>query len=249
VIKYFATFLFIFSSSLFAQESFNRNFYLDGGIAIGNPSGEFRKNVPNLSGGLGFDILFHPTENILGYGAHIGFLQYGSVSDSRPWSNSIPDVTLDVERSNTMAHVQFLTRVMPFKKSFSPYLDLFAGFTSMTTTTEVRSRMHVENNNDNKIASTENSSDWAFSYGGGVGFKFLLMNLEGESIDYMTGNITPTSNPLYFDFNYKYYLSREAKYLRPEDVVVDTQTGKVTMDFQKSRTDMSVFQIGVSMNF
>lgn len=99
----------IFTSALFGQT-------IGGSVMLGLPQGEFKEEIDRL--GYGFNVQgtlweMGPTQPFT-IGANIGYLIYGEESESRPLSVYIPDVNVDVNRTNSIANFHLMFQVSPF---------------------------------------------------------------------------------------------------------------------------------------
>lgn len=203
-----------------------------GSIMIGSPQGEFRNNVDRLGYGLQFQgTLWSPSkERPFTIGVNLGYMVYGEVTDHRPWPG-FPEVTLEVNRMNSLANLHLLLQISPFTGTVRPYIDGLVGGAYIFTTSEVRSE-----NSDEQIAQSTNYDDFNFSYGGGLGLLLLI------SQD--LGDVTS----LYLDLKARYMYGTEARYLTEEDIEVLSLT-EVRYRPRESKTDLLTFHIGVIAYF
>ncbi len=205
-----------------------------GGLMLGFPQNEFKENIDRLGFGVSGQVLFfNPTEGLpFGFGLDVGYLNYGNESRREPFSLTIPDVVVDVDRSNNLVNFHLLFQIAPPSGSFRPYLELLFGGSYLFTETSINSRGNEE------VASNTNFDDFAWSYGIGGG---LLINL--YTPDQPEGNFTS----LFLDLKARYLLGSEAEYLKEGSVTIEN--GKVYYDVSKSKTDLLITQIGVMAYF
>ncbi len=203
-----------------------------GSIMLGSPQGEFRNNVDRLGYGLQFQgTLWSPSkERPFTIGVNLGYMVYGEVTDHRPWPG-FPEVTLEVNRTNSLANLHLLLQISPFTGTVRPYIDGLVGGAYIFTTSEVRSE-----NSDEQIAQSTNYDDFNLSYGGGLGLLLLI------SQD--LGDVTS----LYLDLKARYMYGTEARYLTEEDIEVLSLT-EVRYRPRESKTDLLTFHIGVIAYF
>lgn len=217
--------------SVMTISSFAQNLGIN--FALGFPQGEFKDNVSRTGLGIGGELLL-PTVpgSPVNWGFNLIFMNYGDETRRAPWSYTIPDLTVDVNRQNNFVAGHAVIRIAPPSPLFKPYLDLMAGGKYIWTQTSVKSRS-ASNNLD--VASDENFSDWAFSYGGGAGIMFSVYNEMGTNV--------------MIDIKARYLFGSTAQYLAEGDVVVNTTNGTVKYNTRRSKTDMLFAQIGVNLTF
>lgn len=201
-----------------------------GDFMLGSPQGEFRGNVNRL--GYGFN--FSGTINTPGakpavtFGLNLGYLIYGEESESRPFSNTNPDVYINADRTNSFLNYHLLVLVSPFTGTVRPYLEGLGGGAYISTKTSLKSEY---NNQD--IAESTNFSDHAWSYGGGAGLLFRV------SQDQNTGQ------QIFIDVKARYIFGSNARYLKEGSMTI--VNNRVIYDVYESRTDMLSFHIGVAV--
>lgn len=205
------------------------------GFLLGFPQGEFKQNVDKIGAGLGLNIayLFRPVP--LSIGAEGGFMIYGHVTRKAPWSETIPDVTLDVETSNYIAQLHMFLRLQPSEGPVRPYMDGLIGLNYFWTETSVKSESRLTSGEE--IASSTNQSDMAFSYGGGGGLKVRV---------YETVTKDNKLVSLLVDLRVRYLIGGKAEYVREVSVGNDN---KPRYDIRESTTDLLTAQLGVSVVF
>ncbi len=203
-------------------------------LAVGFPMGEFKDNVHRVGIGGSAQLLFwSPSEKMpYSFGIDIGYLNYGSESRREPFSYTIPDVTVDVNRTNNLVNFHLLFQIAPPKGDVRPYLDLLFGGAYMFTETQINS----SGNKD--VASSTNFDDYAWSYGAGVGFLISL----GSPIDF-----GDRQGSLFLDIKARYLYGTEAEYLKEGSVKIINN--RAYYDVTKSKTDLLVASIGIVANF
>jgi hypothetical protein len=210
------------------------SFAQSGGInfTLAFPQGEFKDNIDRLGFGGSLQFLFFDPKPELpvSFGINLGFLNYGSESRREPFSHTIPDVTVDVDRSNNLVNFHLLFQIIPASGTFRPYAEGLFGGSYIFTETSIKSRGTEE------VASSTNFDDFAWSYGAGGGFILLLSDNIGEGI-----------GSLYLDLKARYLFGSEAEYLKEGSVKI--QNSRVTYDVTKSKTDLLQIHLGVTAYF
>ncbi len=211
-----------------------------GGINLGLafPRGEFYQFVKRGGFGGSIEGLIYPygDRTPFGVGLNLGFYNYGNETRNAPLSYTIPDVTVNVDRTNNIMNFHLLFRLQTNNTLIRPYVDLLFGGSYFFTETTVR-----KEKNDEEVTSSNNVEDYAWSYGAGAGLLFKLTDMDNGA--------TGTSSPLFLDFKVRYLMGSEAEYLREGDVQVNTTNGQVTYFFSKSKTDLLTVHLGVHAYF
>lgn len=199
-----------------------------GSLMIGSPQGDFRTNVDRLGYGLQFHgTLWSPSnQRPFSVGVNIGYMVYGEVSERRPLSEYIPDITVEVNRTNNLANLHLLLQISPFMGTVRPYIEGLMGGAYIFTTSEVKST-----STQLTFAESTNWDDFTWSYGAGGGLLLLISKDAGDVKD------------LYLDLKARYIYGTEAQYLTENDVRV--VGGKVLYFPRKSKTDLLTFHVGV----
>ncbi|OGU70669.1 MAG: hypothetical protein A2V93_01555 [Ignavibacteria bacterium RBG_16_34_14] len=218
-------FILLYFSSSFAQS---------GGInfTLAFPQGEFKDNIDRLGFGGSLQFLFFDPKPGLpvSFGINFGYLNYGSETRREPFSPNIPDVVVDVDRTNNLVNFHVLFQIIPYSGTFRPYAEGLFGGSYIFTETTIKSRGVEE------VASSTNFDDFAWSYGAGGGFIILLMENIGDDV-----------GSLYLDLKARYLFGSEAEYLKEGSVKVEN--GRVTYDVSKSKTDLLQIHLGVVAYF
>jgi hypothetical protein len=203
-------------------------------ITLGFPMGEFKNEIDRLGFGLSGHFLFlAPTVNRpFGIGLNVGYLNYGQETRRELFSSTIPDVTVDVERSNNLVNFHALFQLGFGSGSVRPFIEGLFGGSYIFTETTIRSRGSEE------VASSNNFDDFAWSYGGGGGMLIQLSSGEEEGSDV---------GAFFLDLKVRYLFGSEAEYLKEGSVVVSP--GKVDYKVSKSKTDLLTVHAGVVAYF
>jgi hypothetical protein len=202
---------------------------------VGVPQGEFRDNVSNpgfgldVFGGLGFG------RSPVVIGLDVGFLIYGRERRSEPFSNTIPDVTVEVETTNNIFQTHFVLRLQPPDGAIRPYADALIGFKYLFTQTRIESERFGDNE---AIASSTNFDDFALSYGIGGGLTIELYRPQGEDKEVQSVGL---------QLGAQYLLGSEADYLRKGSI--RREGGAIEFDVERSRTTFLEPYLGVAVQF
>ncbi len=217
-----------FSGALYSQQA-GLN------LSLALPQGEFGEQIDNLGFGLSGEFLFlSPKPRApFGFGLNVGYYIYGMESRREPWSLTIPDVFVEVDRTNNLLNFHVLFEIGLPTGRVRPYLQGLFGGAYLYTQTSVSGDY-----NQQTIASTTNYDDWAWSYGVGGG---LLILLGGDPVT--------EEGALYLDLKARYLFGSEAVYLKEGDVeIINSQ---VVYNPSKSKTDMLTLHAGIraALNF
>lgn len=200
-------------------------------FTLGFPSGEFKEHVKRTGIGISGQFMFFNPKPALPFsaGLNVGYLNYGSESRLEPFSTTIPDVTVEVDRSNNLLNFHILFQLIPPSGAVRPYIEGLFGGTYLFTETSIQSRGTEE------VASSTNFDDFAWSYGGGAGF---MIHVAGPSEDL---------SMIFIDVKARYLLGTEAEYLKEGSVTIEP--GRVIYNPSKSKTDLITANIGVIFYF
>ncbi|MBK7379354.1 MAG: hypothetical protein IPJ03_10165 [Ignavibacteriales bacterium] len=191
------------------------------------PMGEFKENVDRVGFGIAGQFLFiipKPGQPF-GIGLNAGFINYGNETRREPFSYTIPDVFVDVERSNNLVNFHLLFQIAPYKGRIRPYLEGLFGGSYLFTETSIKSQDYSE------VASSTNLEDFAWSYGGGAGIMIQITN-ENEQ-----------GTSIFLDIKGRYLMGTEAEYLNEGSIeIIESQ---VYYDITRSKTDLLSAHLGV----
>jgi hypothetical protein len=221
----FSLILITIGSTTFAQSG-GLNF------TLAFPQGEFKDNVDRLGYGGSLQFLFFDPkpEMPVSFGLNVGYINYGSESRREPFSYTIPDVFVDVDRTNNLVNFHLLFQIISPTGTIRPYAEGLFGGSYIFTETSIKSRDYDE------VASSTNFDDFAWSYGAGGGFIILLTENVGEEV-----------GSLFLDLKARYLFGSEAEYLKEGSVSV--QNGRVAYAVSKSKTDLLQIHVGVVAYF
>lgn len=221
----FSIILVTIGSTTFAQSG-GLNF------TLAFPQGEFKDNVDRLGYGGSLQFLFFDPkpEMPVSFGLNVGYINYGSESRREPFSYTIPDVFVDVDRTNNLVNFHLLFQIISPTGTIRPYAEGLFGGSYIFTETSIKSRDYDE------VASSTNFDDFAWSYGAGGGFIILLKENLGDEV-----------GSLFLDLKARYLFGSAAEYLKEGSVSI--QNGRVAYEVSKSKTDLLQIHLGVVAYF
>ena len=202
-------------------------------FSLAFPMGEFKENLKQTGIGLNGElfILTPKPKMPVGLGLNFAYYVYGTEKRSEIWSPTIPDVRVDVERTNNLTNFHLVFLVAPAYGRFRPYLEGLFGGAYFYTESSVKSRY-----NDEPIAQDVNFDDWAWSYGVGGGLTYLV-----------SGDPKIHNDAVFIDFKVRYLYGSEAEYLKKGSITIDN--GQLIYDVSKSKTDLLSAHLGVRFFF
>lgn len=207
---------------------------LGGSLMLGSPQKEFGEYVDRLGYGLQVHGTLWTPDKFRPFtvGLNLAYLVYGEESERRPFSHTIPDVFVDVNRTNSLVNFHLLFQVAPFTGTVRPYIEGLFGGAYLFTQTDIESEW-----NNAEVARTTNFDDYTWSYGGGGG---LLIQV-GSGL----GDVSR----LFLDLKARYLLGSEAEYLTEGSIDINPSDGSITYHVSESKTDLLSFHIGVVAYF
>ncbi len=219
--------------ALEALQAGNYRWTLQGNLFIGIPRGEFRENNTRAGGGIEGKLLYHFPQLPVHVGLGVAYVTYGISRRHVPLSLTIPDVTVEVERTNNYMIIDPELRLEGLWGRLMVYAALGAGVTYLFTETKVK-----DWESDKEVVSSTNYQDWTWNWWSGGGIGIVLYS--GEY-----GSNTWSSSPLVLQMGFRWLSGGAAEYLTPGDVDVDLGTVQYTV--RRSRTDLFVLIIGLML--
>ena len=215
------------------------------GIAFltGIPQSEFADNVKNNGYGLNINFDYTFSQSPFSIGLSGGFLIYGQETRREPFSLTIPDVTVEVTRSNNIVPINLYFRVVPATGAVLPYVEGLVGLNYLFTETSIKDPDEF----DEDIASSKNLEDVSFSYGVGGGFMFRVYQKNKNQGRAGSNKDEDKVSSVYVNLGLRYKKGSEAEYLTKGSITIDD--GIVTYDVRESKTDIVMVQIGVVIVF
>lgn len=230
-------------TTLFAQDG-----HLDAGFGfqMGFPSGEFKEALDRNGYGIGAHVGYDFPDNVpVMLGLNFAYMTYGSERRQEPFSSTIPDVRVQVERDYNIVQGHLLLRIGPNTGMIRPYLDGLLGFNYLYTNTTVENT----GNANEEIASSVNLDDFTFSLGGGGGLMVRVYDAHSERAEQeKSGKRDEGILEALIHLDVHYLAGTEAEYLKPGSVKID-ENRQVSYDIIRSRTDMITGRIGVTLIF
>lgn len=200
-----------------------------GGISftLGFPMDEFKDNMKRTGFGGNVEALLFKSGPAQ-MGLNFGYLNYGSESRRERFSSTIPDVFVDVNRTNNIVNFHLLFNISPVDGIVKPYAEGLFGGSYIFTETNIQS-------NDENVASNTNFDDFAWSYGAGGGLLIHLYSNPSEEFA-----------ELFLDIKVRYLFGTEAEYLKEGSVRIEN--GYAYYDVERSKTDLLTASIGVTVS-
>jgi hypothetical protein len=212
-------------------------------LSISTPRGEFDDNTDTGFGFTGTYVRSITSNRVVGVGLSGSFLSYGSTSRRAPLSNTIPDITVEVETSNNTAFVLGVFEVR-VPGSIQPYLQATGGGGFFYTTTSLE-----DTRTDEVILSDTNQSDGTWVWGGGGGLRFRVWESTPDPQQAARGDESRARARAYIDVGARYLKGNEVEYLKEGSLVTDD--GEFDIDPRLARSEIEVvqYQIGVTVTF
>jgi len=203
-----------------------------GGI-IGAPVGEFHDNV-QIAGGVTGHFGISLGDSPISLGVEASYLTYGGEDRMLP-VGGLPDLTVSVSTSNDVYLFHGRTRAQKRAGRVRPYVDGLVGFSYLITTTGVDAKESCSSLDGSYSCSDNGDSvtnldDLVFSAGVGGGVMIGL----GKS-----GSVR-------LDLSLRYLYGAQATYLT-EGGILWADTGPPILDPHRSRTDMLLIGIGITV--
>ncbi len=214
-----------------------------GALTISTPRGEFDDNTDTGFGFTGSYLRSITSNRVVAVGLSGSFLGYGSTRRRAPLSNTIPDITVDVETSNNTAFVLGMLEVrVPGR--IQPYVQAAAGGGFFYTTTSLE-----DTRTDEVIISDTNQSDATWAWGGGGGLRFQVWESTPDPQQEAARGPDLTRSRLYVDVGVRYLKGNEVEYLKEGSLVTDDGEFDIDPRLARSEIEMVQYQIGVSVTF
>jgi hypothetical protein len=221
--------------SMCLQGYSNERFQASADFTLGIPQGEFRQNVDRVGiGGYGY-FAYKFKNSPFSAGASIGVLVYGSDTRAEFLSSSIPEVEVDVTTRNYILMCHFVFRVEPLEGDFRPYVEGLIGFHYLWTETGI----YDQGCCNERIASSVNLSDFAWSFGAGCGMMMKVYENRKNN----------ERNPfaIFVDLGARFLKGGKAEYLREGSIY--QENGRLIYDIRMSNTDLITTRLGLSFAF
>jgi hypothetical protein len=139
---------------------------------VSEPKGDFARNTNNGFGAGGYVLARLDRNSILNFRADVSFLNYASSSRRIPLANSGGLIQLDLNTTSNIVSVLVGPQLLGPSGVFTPYAMALGGFSVFWTSSTVEG----SNNDNTPFASTTNSSDAVWAYGGAAGSYIRVSN-------------------------------------------------------------------------
>jgi hypothetical protein len=206
----------------FYSGSLPSRFSFGGDVVISQPKGEFANNVPN---GFGFDLTGMFRVDPKGYfniRADLGGVQYGRETQEVLFPNT-GRVALNLETDNRIGFGAIGAQLQIPDGWLRPYANAAVAYTNFWTESSLSGT-----DDSFETFTTTNHSDGSHAriFGGGLMIPF------GKSQGAL-------------NLGARYFYGGTATYLRKGDII-DNPDGTVTLNLRNSKTDLVLWQVGVS---
>ncbi len=193
-------------------------------LNVTQPRGVFNETT-NLGWGLSGNVLFRLDPNsIFNIRADVAFTNYGNVRQRVPLSSTVGNlIRVDLNTSNNIATFVTGPQLLGPTGVFTPYASALGGFSAFWTTSSVEGT-----NNNEAFASTTNSSDFAWAYGGAAGAYIRVKD---------------GPRPIRLDIGVRYLRHDDVTYLTADEVRSASQARRDPRPI-RSRVDFYTYFIG-----
>ena len=198
-------------------------FSFGGDFVLSQPKGEFATNVGNGWGFDGTGMFRIDPKGYFNIRADMGGLQYGRETKRVPFNPLTGRVDLEVETDNRIAFGSIGAQLQVPTGLFRPYANAAMAVTEFWTS----SSLSGTDDSFEPLSSTNHSdASHAWIFGGGLMIPF--------------GNTLGALN-----LGARYFYGGRATYLRKGDIT-DNPDGTITLNVRESKTDLVLWQLGVS---
>lgn len=220
-------FVFVLAQELQSQvvsnsASLPSHFSVGGNVVMSQPKGEFASNVGR---GYGLDLtglLKLDYRGFVSVRADAGRVQYGRERKDASFLGITGRIALNLETTNSIAWGGVGPQIMIPEGPFRPYANAAIAYTSFSTTSTLS-----DPSGQFQPISNENGHDGSHAWIFGSGFQ----------VPFGTGGA--------FNFGGRYYYGGRATYLNKGDIT-DNPDGTITLHPHRSKTDLVLWQLGVS---
>lgn len=212
-------------AQVFDSRSGPSRFQVGGDFVVSQPKGELANNIDNGFGFNGTGMFRLDPKGFVSLRADVGGVEYGRELIEIPFSQFTGRIALDLETTNSIAWGAIGGHLQIPEGWFRPYANASIAYTHFSTESSL-----TGSDDDYEYATTTNQSDGsrAWIFGGGVVIPF--------GSKYALGGL---------NLGARYYYGGNATYLREGDII-DNADGSVTLNPRTSKTDLVLWQLGVS---
>lgn len=194
--------------------------------ALALPVDEFRSNVDIGGGGGLAGVWLLDGAGMIGVRADGAFLLYGYKSEQRPFSVTVPEVSVDVRTTNFIVSGGIGPQIYLATGPVRPFVYGTVGVSYFATETSVAGTDHSE-----ELASTTNLHDTSLALTGGGGFSIRLSR---------------SGNPVSMEFGASYQYNGETEYLTSRPTVSEYRRRGRFVPIT-SQTNMVIFRAGLTV--
>ena len=191
------------------------------------PMGEFKDFTASTGFGTTTEFFFFtPSEKVpYGVGLNFSYVSYGLRFVNDPYDN---ELSLSFNKANNFASVHILFQVGSYSGSVRPYFETLFGGSYIFSNTEI--------GYDYYGPISLWIDDWAWSYGAGLGLKFLSL-----------GDAYFNRGSVYIDLKVRYLFGTTTSYLDRQSIIFYYDT--IEYSLIESKTDMLTASIGLYFFF
>ncbi len=228
--------LILFFVLIFTGVNSAQNFGINFTTAL--PQNEFKEQMNNEGFGVsGHFSFWNPRPNLpVSLGLNFGYINYGNETRREPFSGTIRDVWVNVDRSYNLVNFHLLSQIMPLHGVVRPYLEVLLGGSYFFAQTSVENELTGE-----EVASSVNFDDFAWSYGFGGGFIIRLKEFEENEIE------KNQLGSIWLDLKGRYLYGSNAEYLQKGSIRIEDE--QVLYTVSESKTDFITIHLGVVLMF
>lgn len=215
------------------RQRFQRNFanglQMSGHVQLGLPQNEFRKVFEGYPSGAAASLSVPlGRSGIFRLGGEFAWNSLGQEKTAVELLDDAQGILAgDMGVSTDSRAYHGFLRFSPFDGGFRPYFDVFAGWRTYTTDTEIS----YEQNDGSVISTTEEfSRDGTNSYGYGAGILFAV------------------SRNIFIDTKLQILRGGEVRYVDQSSLEIDTNA-EIDYQIRITETDMIIPQVGISIIF
>lgn len=197
------------------------------GLIIAQPTGVFAETT-NLGVGLSGNALFRLDPNaIFNIRTELSFVNYGNVNQRVPLSPTLGNlIQVNLRTSNNIASFLVGPQLLGPTGTFTVYGSALGGFSAFWTTSSVEGT-----NEQSPFASTTNSSDFAWAYGGAAGVYI---------------RVTDGERPVRLELGMRVLRHDNVTYLTADEVRAAQRENRFAQPI-RSRVDFYTYLIGAQM--
>lgn len=201
------------------------------GLDVGEPRGQFAQNFDGVPVGIGGQFLSNIRRSPIEAGFGFSWMSRGSMNED-VWIYQGVDVDGDdvfsqgeVSVNSNIYTYNGVLRLKPFAGAIQPYGDLIVGIRNFSTVSIIR-----PDEDDGPETRDRQHRDFTYTYGWAAGLKVRL---------------TPV---MYVEGRFSNLYGGAVDFIDRETIEVGDE-GIIGYDFLSSRTDMFIYQLGISFQF